>query len=117
MYQCDAFILYDNYFGIPGFPNLVNASTPVDCDWTLIALDSGRLRITYFDLPSSTDCSTHSLTIYDGVNDSADQMVKLCGEICEERIIPLNGQFMFLKFHMESVGAFRGFQAILEDDP
>ena len=114
IYNCNSFILYNNYFGLPGFPQLIDSSTPLDCDWTVIAVDGGRLRITYFDIPSSTDCSSQSLTIYEGLTDAGNQIDKLCGDICEEKIIPLNTVFTHLKFRMESSGAYRGFQAVVE---
>ena len=103
-------------FGPPGFPSFVSPSVPQDCQWTLFAPSDGhQIRIDYFDLPASTDCTSHSLTIYDGLNDQAPQLAKLCGNICGEQVIRMNGRFAFVRLHIESPTAFRGFQAIIEE--
>ena len=111
-------MLSDTYFGLPGFPSLVNQSTPLECDWTIIAPDgptSYQVRVIYLDLPESSDCATHYLTIYDGLNQSYEQLAKLCGNICEEQVFQLSGKFAFVKIHMDTRGAFRGIQAIVEE--
>ena len=93
-------------------------STPSDCDWTILAPSgstSYQVRITYFDLPESTSCTSHSLIIYDGLNEYSRQLAKLCGNICEEQVVQLSGKFAFVKVHMETKGAFRGIQAIVEE--
>ena len=94
-------------------------STPQDCDWTIIAPSGNnyQVRITYFDLPASSGCSSHSLTVHDGLNQNARQLAKLCGDICEEQVFQLSGKFAFVKVHMDSKGAFRGIQAIVEQVP
>ena len=74
-----------------------------------------QVRINYFDLPVSTGCSSHSLTVYDGLSDFAPQLAKLCGNICGKQIIPLSGHFAHIKLHIDSIGAFRGFQAVVEE--
>ena len=74
------------------------------------------MRITYLDLPASANCSTHSLTVYTGLfGIPTKQKTKLCGQICEEQVILLDEQFAYVKLHLDSVGSFRGFQAIMEE--
>ena len=92
-------------------------SVPSDCDWRIIGYTNKnyQVRITYFDLPRSNDCTSHSLTIYDGLLQTADQLAKLCGDICEEQVFRLSEQFALFKVHMDTKGAFRGFQAIVEE--
>ena len=92
-------------------------SIPSDCDWRIIApgRNSFQVRITYFDLPGSNDCTSHSLIIHDGLDQRADQLAKLCGDICEEQVYQLSGQFVLIKVHMATKGSFRGFQAIVEE--
>lgn len=114
-------MLTGTYFGLPGFPSFVGQSSPSECDWTIVSAAGNtnyQLRITFFDLPASSDCSSHSLTIYDGLNESSQQLAKLCGDICEEQVFRLSGDFAFVKVHMATrPGTFRGFQAIVEEMP
>ena len=118
---CDSYMVIGTYFGLPGFPSPVGQSTPSDCDFTIISAAGNtkyQVRITYFDLPASSDCSSHSLTIYDGLNESHTQLAKLCGDICQEQVFQLSGGFAFIKVHMATrPGTFRGFQAIVEEVP
>lgn len=120
-YRCNAYLGRDTFFGLPGFPNPVDSSTPRDCEWRIITPLSSRnyqLRITYLDLPASANCSTHSLTVYNGLfGISTKQKAKLCGQICEEQVIPLDEQFTYVKLHLDSltVGSFTGVQAIMEE--
>ena len=120
VYFCNSFMLPGNYFGLPGFPSLVGQSTPLECDWTIVAPDgptSYQVRVTYLDLPESSDCATHYLTIYDGLNQSYEQLAKLCSNFCEEQVFQLSGRFAFIKVHMDTRGAFRGIQAMVEEVP
>ena len=106
------------YFGLPGFPSLVSQLTPSECDWTIIAPPGPTLyqvRVTYLDLPESSDCATHSLTVYDGPNQNFEQLAKFCSNICEEQVVQISGKFAFVKVHMDTKGAFRGIQAIMEE--
>jgi hypothetical protein len=117
-YYCNSFLSPGTYFGLPGFPSIVGQSTPSECDWTAIAPRGDavyQIRVTYMDLPESTDCTSHSLTIYDGLEQSREQLAKLCGDICEEQIFQLSGKFAFVKLHMDTKGAFRGIRAIMEE--
>ena len=117
-YQCNSFVTLGVYVGLPGFPSLVSTSTPQDCHWTLVAPHEDsvfQVRINYFDLPVSTGCSSHSLTVYDGLSDSSPQLAKLCGNICGKQLIPLSKRFAYIKLHIDSIGAFRGFQAVIEE--
>ena len=119
-YRCNIFLNPGTYFGLPEFPSFVGQSTPQDCDWTIIAPPGNQnyqLRVTYFDLPASSGCSSHSLTIHDGLSERAMQIAKLCGDICEEQVFQLSGRFAFVKVHMDSNGEFRGIQAIMEKVP
>lgn len=98
----------------------MSTSTPRDCDWTILARSGSQyqIRFTYFDLPVSSGCSTNSLTIYDGLTETSLQLAKLCGDICQQRTVQLNGQFTHVKMHIgSSNSAFRGFQAIVERIP
>ena len=119
IYYCDGFLMPGIYFGLPGFPSLVGQLTPSDCDWTILAPSGStayQVRITYLDLPgNSSDCTSHSLTVHDGLNQNSRQLAKLCGDICEEQVFQLSGKFAFVKVHMATKGAFRGIQAVVEE--
>ena len=118
-YDCNRFLSSGTYFGLPGFPSLVGQSTPSECDWKIVAPSNNnnqyQIRIAYFDLPASSDCTSHSLTIHDGLNENSRQLAKLCGDICEEQVFQLSGNFAFVKVHMDTKGAFRGVQAVVEE--
>lgn len=112
VYSCaDNFVPLDRFFG----PNSVDISTLHDCEWRIIAPSgSYQMRITYLDLPTSVNCSTHSLTVYGGLHGiPTKQIAKLCGQICEEQVITLDEQFAYVKLHLDTFGSFRGFQAIM----
>ncbi|XP_055955066.1 ovochymase-1 [Patella vulgata] len=81
-----------------------------DCGWTIIG-DNRSIAIAnfeLFDIEFTRLCDSDYLAIYDGVNDTAPLLVKLCGHILPASVVA-SSNLMFIKFHSDNSTQGKGF--------
>ncbi len=93
-----------------GPSNLPSGPIPkkISCSWFIFG--SG-VRFKYFDIPSSEECSSNSVAVYDGYGTRAPLIEKMCGEKCDEYIVEGTGNILTVVLEVSSPGSFRGFYA------
>ena len=105
-------------FGPPEFPNYLTDQTSISCRWVYYGGPPARLRLLYFDLPESQDCSENSLRLYRGisVSDANLLMPPLCGRLeGEGRVVEMNTTYFTIQLRVSSRdGSFRGIHAVME---
>ena len=118
-FGCHGFLLADNNFGPPEFPNLITSNTGASCSWTLAGYSSSSyaFKLIYFNIPSSPDCHDNNLKVYSSVSRTpANLLATLCGELSEADLMIEGGNnFMtvVLEVNDRSV-SFRGFYGYFE---
>ena len=111
------FLELDTPFGPPAFPEPITANNPTanQCIWRSFT-GTGRvqLKIFYFDIPESNDCSQNSLKIYNNfVNIPGTLFQTLCGKISQYVFVsPGNGMSVVLDIGNHT--GYRGFHAVFE---
>ena len=122
LFHCHLFVSPNHKFGPPEFPNMI--STQRTCYWRLIGLQNIRnyqLRILYFDLPMSTNCSNSSLKVYNGFSTAihVEPLATLCGYLApDRRVVKGRGQAMTAMLTVNTQeNNFRGFHAVFEEIP
>ena len=65
----------------PSFDGATHYNRNEDCDWIIEANENQRVRVefTYFSLEADSGCNYDNTIIYDGPDDSATQLARLCG--------------------------------------
>lgn len=71
----------DLIFSHPLFDGITHYNRNEDCEWLIEANFNQRVRIefTFFALESDNNCSYDHTIVYDGAEDSATQLARLCG--------------------------------------
>ncbi len=99
-------------FGPANLPSgPITDTTP--CHW--IAFGSVQVRFKYFDIPSSEECSSNSVAVYNGYGTRAPLIEKMCGEKCDEYIVKGTGSILTVTLEVSSPGSFKGFYAQFEE--
>ncbi len=100
-------------FGPANLPSgPITDTTP--CQW--IAFGSVQVRFKYFDIPSSEECSSNSVAVYNGYGTGAPLIgKKMCGEKCDEYIVKGTGSILTVVLEVSSPGSFKGFYAQFEE--
>ncbi len=98
-----------------GPANLPSGPIPrsISCQWVVFNTRASRFKVSfkYFDIPSSEECSSNSVAVYDGYGTRAPLIEKVCGEKCDEYIVEGTGYLMTVVLKVSSPGSFRGFFA------
>ena len=119
-FSCFALLLVDLKFGPPEFPNVITSDTGSSCSWTLVG-SSGqnyRLKLMYFDIPSSPGCRDNSLKVYRNNQRMPENLLEtLCGHLSEEEMsIDGGNNLMTVVLEVNNRGAsFRGFYGYFEE--
>ena len=80
----------------------------ISCSWYIF---SSGVRFKYFDIPSSDECSSNYVAVYDGYGTGGPLIEKMCGEKCDEYIVEGTKNIMTVVLKVSSPGSFRGFYA------
>ena len=103
------------FIGPESFPS-GPITKPASCTWIGVGAPGGRMkvRLKYFDVPHSSDCSTNYVAVHDGFSTGSPLLEKMCGEKCTEYIVEGTSQFLTVHLEVTMPGQFRGFFAQLE---
>lgn len=65
----------------PQFDGSTHYNRNEDCDWVIEANENQRVRIefTFFALEADSNCNYDQTIVYDGSDDAATQLARLCG--------------------------------------
>lgn len=65
----------------PQFNGTTHYNRNEDCDWIIEANENQRVRIefTFFALEADSNCNYDQTIVYDGADDSSNQLARFCG--------------------------------------
>lgn len=71
----------DLIYSHPLFDGATHYNRNEDCDWIIEANENQRVRIefTFFALEADSNCNYDQTIVYDGPDDAAPQLARLCG--------------------------------------
>ena len=97
------------YFTSPGYPEFYPNNAL--CKWTITAEKGYHIQLTVIDVDfeDSKHCKFDSVTIYDGENDTAIPIRKLCGKQLPENLQSVGNVFTIF-METDGVGNGNGFQ-------
>jgi len=91
----------------------------LDCAWT-ISVDADQknlsVKFTTFDLEESADCTADYVEIRNGTDKAAPLIGRYCGKTLPEPI-KSSSQSLYMTFHSDELGAFKGFKAEWSSTP
>ncbi|XP_064384778.1 dorsal-ventral patterning protein tolloid-like [Halichondria panicea] len=113
-FGCGGFFQIGQNFGptnLPFGPFL--GTTKPECNWIIFGVGPFQVVFNYFDIPSSRQCSSNSVSVHDGFGTGSNSPLieKMCGEKCGEYTVTGTGNIMTVTLRVSSPGSFRGFYA------
>ncbi|XP_046746481.1 cubilin-like [Diprion similis] len=100
----------------PGWPGPY--PTNIECSWN-IEVDyshSIEIQLVRVDMERTSGCEVDKLSVYNGVDDKAIQLIETC-HVSSPQILTSTGRQLFIKFHSESLIEHSGFKATFKSVP